>query len=490
MLYSPDPSWGFRSATQAYYDLFPAFFLRRTDPRCAGAWFVAPPLDALESRYRSFGLGLDMIALGRSSHQNDVQWGTKYLPFDDAHGIASTAYGHHWAFFDRIGASSGQPTYAEAIAHVRSEARASPGSAVDAATRTQAAAALVSTQRDFNGRLLYERYGRFLAYYENLEPMPSLPSDWSRAVQTVQVDRSLAVARSVHGRLDGLHLDSTSGMRRWGAADDYDRRHWAAATEPLTFSYDSGLVVERGIFAMYPHIAAMAAFAHARGMFLSANFNADATRTEGYVGADQIDYFGLEQGLANRAAQSGQTVDAFAMLKRTLADDRPISTLDAAIGQKRLSTAQVDARLQQNLFYGIFAGAWNPKVEADGLATKPRWMSEVNADVWDRYTAIFRELDAAGWRPITEARSSNSALWVERYGSLSAKDLHFTLRNETRTAQRATITIVVRALGGGDVSSVTEEITHARPPVARAPGMVRVVVRLPPKTTRVLAVAA
>src|SRR5207248_10272684 len=157
-----------------------------------------------------------------------------------AHGIAATAYGHHWAFFDRVGASTAQPTYEQAIAHVRSEARATTGPTEDASVKTQAEAALASTQRDYNGRLLYERYGRFLAYYENLEPLPSFPSDWPRAVQAVQVDRSLALARGVHGRLDGLHLDSTSGMRRWGAADDYDRRHWAAAIEPLTFSYDSG----------------------------------------------------------------------------------------------------------------------------------------------------------------------------------------------------------------------------------------------------------
>jgi hypothetical protein len=491
VLYSPAPAWGFRAATQAYYDLFPSFFLHRTEARCEGSWFVAPPLNDVERSSGSFGLGLDMVALGRSSHQNRVFWGTRYLPFDQRHGVYSTAYGHHWAFFDPIAsARTPLPTYDAALALVRRQAASRAGTDTQRELRTEASAALRWTQRDVNGRLLYERYGRFLAYYE--DPQPSSSGDWADAVQREQVDVAMATARRDDDVLNGLHLDSTSGMRRWGAADDYDRAHWALASEPLTFSDDTGQVVERGLFEMYPNIAATAAFAHRHGMFVSANFNADATRAGGDVGADLIDYFGLEQGLEARAAH-GQTIDQFAMLKRTLADDRPVSTLDASIGRNRLSAARIDETLQCNLFYGIFAGAWNPAAEADGQARETTWTSSADAGLWARYTPLFRNLDAAGWRPITDATSSNAAVWVERFGSLSARNLFLTLRNDTDSPQLATITIHEDALGGS-IGAVAEVLTGSRlrTTLATAAGgrTVAVAVRIPPRSTRVLRVSA
>ncbi|HEX2267856.1 MAG TPA: hypothetical protein VHI97_06605, partial [Actinomycetota bacterium] len=463
---------------------------RRTDPACEGAWFVAPPLEDIERSYRDFGLGLNMVALGKASSQSYSTWGTQYVRWGDDRDIYTSAYGHHWAFYLPIGTSeSPTPSYDQATARLRAVARGSPRDAAGARLRDEARAALRSTARDFNGRRYYERYRNFLAHYQILTPPPGPALDWSAAVRRHQVERALRTAATTGGRLDGLHLDSTSGMRRWGAADDYDRRHWAEATVPLTFSYDSGLVTLRGVLALHEHINDLADYVHSKRMILSANFNADVWRTAGFVGADKIDYFGIEQGLQARANEG--SADPFAMWKRTLAYQRPISTLDARVGKGKLSVASLERQLQQNLFYGIFAGAWDPKVEAEGTETGTEWTDERFAQTWARYTPLFKELARAGWEPVTHARTSDPAVWVERFGSPSRRLLTFTIRNETTIRRPYRLTIDFRALGRGPArgASARERVTDTVLPVSidrtGARGVVSDVV--PPGSTRVVA---
>jgi hypothetical protein len=452
-----DPAWGFRAATQAYYDLFPDAFAVRMPPSCQGAWFVAPPVYGLDPA--AMGLGLDMVALGKAPSQRFDTWGTAYLRWDNAQGVAATAYNHHWAFYQPRPASAGVPAPAQAQASLAAVARSPADGSGGERLREEARAAIASASRDVNGRPYYEVYRDYLAWYQNLDPLPGL--DWTSTVRTEQMDRALRLAAGSGGRLAGIHLDSTSGMRRWGAADDYDPRHWAAATMPLTFSYDSGLPAERGIFPMYGDVVRTADFVHARDMLLSANFNGDEVRALSFVGADRIDYFGLEQGLDDRATPE-MSVDQFAMLKRTMADRRPVSTLDQRAGQGALSLAEVDRRLQENLFYGIFMGAWDGAAEADGRAGTATWTAAPYRALWARYAPWFEQLATAGWEPVTDATSSNATVWVERFGSGSGGVVYLTLHNATGEGQRTAVTVDLDALGLPPGMAAVEEITGAR----------------------------
>lgn len=491
IVYTADPVWGFRSATQRYYDLFPHFFARRTNPACEGAWFVAPPLGSIGRTYLDFGLGLDMIALGKASSQSHATWGLRYIGWDNARHIATTAYTHQWAFYDPVRRGPELP-YQQAIAHLGTEARRRPANDEQRRVRDEAAAALASTARDYNGRLYYERFGDFYAYYQNLDPMPSSDTDWARAVQDQQVERAMALAARASGRLDGIHLDSTSGMRRWGAADDYDRTHWATARVPLTFSYDSGQVVVRGIFPVYGRIGDVASFVRHQRMLLTANFNAAETQTLGFVGADHIDVFGLEQGLTDRA-RPGMSADQFAMIKRTLAYQRPVSTLDHMIGEGKLSPAQIERRLQQNLFYGMFAGAFDAETEADATGTRATWSTPANAKLWAGYAPLIKDVALAGWQPVTDAWSSNPRVWLERFGSLAGGNLHLAIRNETEIAQRFALTIDIRSLRADpskDLRAV-EQITGTTLRLQANPsaGVAILTTSIPAGSTRLLAIS-
>jgi Carbohydrate binding domain len=490
VVFSADPVWGFRSATQRYYDLFPRSFVRRMNPACEGAWFVAPPLGSIGRTYLDFGLGLDMVALGKASSQSHATWGKRYIVWDERRNIASTAYTHQWAFYDPVGRKA-ELTYEQAVARLAEQAGTRPRNEEQERLRNEAAAALASTQRDYNGRLYYERFGSLYAYYENLDALPEADPDWPSAVLEEQVDRAIDLGTTARARLDGIHMDSTSGMRRWGAADDYDRRHWAAARIPLTFSYESGLPVVRGIFPMHDHIRELASFVHDRGMLLTANFNATETQTLGFVGADHIDYFGLEQGLADRA-RPGMSSDQFAMIKRTLAYQRPVSTLDHLIGQGKLGSEEIERRLQQNLFYGMFSGAFDAKTEAEATDDRATWSTSENAKLWALYAPLIKEIAVAGWHPVTDAWSSNSRVWLERFGSLATGDLHLAVRNETGAVQRFSLTVDIASLHADPAKDLraVEEITGVSLGIAanHSGGVAVLTMSVPPRSTRLLAI--
>jgi hypothetical protein len=235
----------------------------------------------------------------------------------------------------------------------------------------------------------------------------------------------------------------------------------------------------------------MARFVRARGMMLTANFNAAETQTLGFVGADHIDFFGLEQGLADRA-RPGMSSDQFAMLKRTLAYQRPVSTLDHLIGQGKLDIEEIERRLQQNLFYGMFAGAFDARTEAEATGREVTWSTPENARLWARYAPLIKQVAVAGWQPVTDAWSSNSRVWLERFGSLATRDLRFAIRNETTTTQRFSLTVDISALHADPAKELraVEEITGVslRIVANRSGGVAVLTMSVPARSTRLLAI--
>ena len=454
VIYTGDAEWGFRSATARYYDIFPQSFVHRTDPAREGIWFQKPPLDQLSESYRDFGLGLNMVALGDDTDQSHSTWGTTYLPWDNERGIYGSAYNHHWVYRGEVGPEK-LPSYKKEIESIKDVASSSPDNHEERRNRDEAVGALRSTAKDINGRFLYEIYRRIPSFYESLDRLPQRPGgmDWESAVLEYQVEHALDLAAGAGARLDGIHLDSTSGMRRWAASDNYNRKHWPFAQTPLTFSYDSAEVTERLIFPIYDHIRRLSRNLHRKGMILTANFNASEARAGGWIGADRIDYFGIERSLTNKT--SGDpfvSVDSFAMLKRTLAYQRPISTLDA-VEDGQVTLSQLEERLKLNLFYGIFSG-----VGGEGT-----W-DEDRAELYGKYTPIFRALVSAGWEPVTYARSSNESVWLERYGDASTGDLHLALRNHSNTIQSYAVTLEPGPEGHCPVSSAQgEELVSGTP---------------------------
>ena len=445
VLFSAEGTWGFRALAERFAAIFPEDFERRTDPAREGAWFVAPPLGSLPGRaYRDFGLGLNMIALGKAPTQSWSEWGRDHVAWSNAREIYASAYTHQWAYYDPIRPSfHGAGGYDRDVADLEGSARGETTLGEDPQRRRdEARAALASTAHDVNGRLLYEIYQRYRAYYQNHDMGPD-GGAWSRAVMAEQIERAIQAASDAGGRLDGIHMDSTSGARRWGAACDFDRRHWVHATIPLTFSYANGEPCQLGILSMYAQIERVSDLVRGRGMILSANFNGGADRALGWLGADRIDYFGIEQGLPDRAGGIDH-VDRLALLKRTLAASRPVTSLDSAIAEGELSPEEIESRLNQSLLYGVFPGAWL-RDENEAGQTEATWSTPANRALFATYSPRFRDLAGAGWEPVTHARCEDSAVWVERFGS--SPEVFLTIRNETDVGRVCALAADPGALG-------------------------------------------
>lgn len=455
VLYPSDADWGYRAAVDTYTQVFPRAFERRTDVAREGGWVGWFDRTRLADTWDDFGLGLHMVALHTGNDGGDTNWGAEFLPWDNERGIYTTAYNHHWGYKHRNLDDPQVPTYETEIDRIRADAAIAPDSSEELRRRDRSVATLNSGARDINGRYLFARYRGFLQHYENLNPLDGA-LDWRTVSRRHQVEPALAEADRVGATLDALHLDSVSGMRRWGAADDYDTSHWANAANGLTFSYDSGRVVDRLALGVADQVRSVSELAHGRGMFLSANFNGSDARSAAWFGAQAIDYFGLERGLPEKAGPANDpytTVDGYALFKRVLASQRPISTIDPDCDS--YPREELARRFQQTLLYGIYLGC-------GGAST---WRPEQQA-VFAEFAPLLREVNAAGWEVVTAARSSDPALLVERFGTLPEDGgVWFAVHNPTDVAREYDVQVEPSATGGLAASAMTAEDRVSGSPV-------------------------
>jgi hypothetical protein len=131
VLYRFDPRWGFRSALQKYYDLFPQHFTKRVTRE--GVWMPFTDIASVPG-FDDFGFAF--------------QEGASNVAFDDQHGIASFVYVEpmsHWLAMPR----DVPRTYDSALSVLNKDLAGARGK--DAAE--MAAATLTSGIENADGRL-------------------------------------------------------------------------------------------------------------------------------------------------------------------------------------------------------------------------------------------------------------------------------------------------------------------------------------------------
>ena len=440
-LYRSDPSWGFRGATQKFYDINPGDFTKFPDPegKLEGHLFFNPDLNALDpngladgDQSKDFGLGVNIVGLGYNGN-----WGATNLRWGDLRDYPTAAYIHMWGDFRQKCAGGGSDcavlTYAQMVDALQDDATNHPNPRV----RAESYSALRSAIRDYNQRIRYD--GRYTEYRIFMGPDPDEPgtTNWVDVINTYMRDAAMDAAADAEGTLDAIYSDSTSGFRQWGLVSDYDRGHWSIADSPLMFDYNTGLVAQRGHFNNYEQLKRLRDWANARDMFVSFNFNADEVTEGGYLGGDMSDHFLIEKGLPDRTfPEWGTTVDSFAMLKRTIAGQRPLSSTDQLGCKVGHPITDIRFRVQQSLFYGIYYGPcrWE----------ETSWWSSGHRALFKLYAPYFKRLGKAGWEPITNARSSTGYLRMERFGRFRDDDLNFTLRNESTSTRAGNLVIKLK----------------------------------------------
>jgi hypothetical protein len=93
----------------------------------------------------------------------------------------------------------------------------------------------------------------------------------------------------------------------------------------------------------------------------------------------------------------------------------------------------VEKYMKRSLAYGMFPGFFSHNASQGHYFTRPQ-LYERDRDLFKKYVPLCKLVAEAGWEPVTQAHSSDSRVYVERFG-----EKLFTVFNDS--AEQRTVTI-------------------------------------------------
>ena len=403
-LYRVDPEWGFRAAMDA-------FARRHLD------WFNSPRSLSSYADYERGSYGSPEGAQQVLTDDHNNVFTAEYLVADAPLTIAPV--------------SQPRPTYTQTVARVQ-EFLQSPA----IAERVLAQAITRSVALADNGDWQIKRVGEFewamgqwqAVWYTSVDP--DIDEGWGPAQWDWNVSRTLSATEAIGAVLDGVLVDNFLSV----PGVDLRPEHLALTDAPLTYdasSYRPGVhnMVNNGEYLVWLRRQMRD---RGRGdMAIAINFWGLATPNSL---APYVDVLGGE-GESKRNPEinwNPRILD----YRRAIAYHKLQSWTN---GEANLSVADVQAYVAQALFYGIFP---TRKETATG------WESGAD-DVLAQAKQLQRRYAAAGWEPLTYARSGDEEVWIERFGDPPTRPagLYFTIYNPTDITRTTTVTIETTPLG-------------------------------------------
>jgi len=206
--------------------------------------------------------------------------------------------------------------------------------------------------------------------------------------------------------------------------DDHNREHFQYADVPLTFSRETRKPVLFGGQVDYEFTKWLALRLRKEGMFIMTNSGPGVNLPRI---APWLDMVGAGETSADQP-------DSYYAMVRSTIYRKPTSFGDSQIG--RDSAEVVERKFRKCLLFAISPGAFgfqrNPGIRA----------------VFKEFTPYVKLLGGAGWEPVTYAWSSDSRVYVERFGQLSK--LYFSLYNTADADADVELTVDAAALGRGE----------------------------------------
>lgn len=453
-LTATEAPWGFRAAARRYQQLQPDAFRRRASAE--GIWM--PFTDPAKIQNASdFGIAY---------HEGDNS-----LKSDDERGILSFRYTEpmtHW-----LAMPPEMPrTYENALALLRKHAEGGKP-----AEQSAARATLNSGTRDPSGRFNLEfrnepwANGAVFVLDPNpaLPATPEQPTKASLSYTPEMADRMYRPDRP-EGMQDGEYLDSLEG---WADSQDYDPAHLAACPYPLPFTTDTRRPVLPQWYSTYDLTRFMSVDLHRRGKLLMAN----STPVRFSVYAPLLDVMGIEVNWLWADGTWHPDADDVFNLRRTMCGSKPYLLLQNT-NYERFTPKYVEKYFQRCAFYAVF-----PSVFSADAATHPYWedpkLYNRDRSLFRKYIPVIRRLSASGWEPVTNARSSDPGVWVERYGAGL-----FTVFNPTPQARETRLTL--EAPLPGKTTSASELFSGQNIRIEGTPGKSVVTLRLEPEACAVV----
>ncbi len=455
LTYSIDAVWGFRSAAERYYALFPEYYQRRLKKE--GIWMPFTPVNEVK-RAEDFGFAIFETHRDTKTAIGGVQQPAWVAA--ESLGVATFQYTEPWDI--QIAVDPAGLRYEDA-ARV---AERTPG---DGPQISHSAA--------------YDEHGQWIA---RLISAPWFNPPWAISYTTSAVPDASDQSRYAHvvhreidpalaDGLDGIYFDSLEFF--WHYDLDYRAEHVAASADVLTFSASasSPRPAVWNYASQHAMMRDVCSRLHAGGKLSMGN---------GYswipFAVSELDILGTEFSWL-MAAEEKESVSAF---RRTSCGQKPVVLLlNEGLYSGAFSEPPHDGYRQyfeESLLYGLY-----PSFFSADASNNPYWTNPAAYDVgrpfFKKYVPIIREVNSQGWQPVTLARVNNSGVRLERFDKPGDGVAYFTIRNVSSETIRNCTVAFDPALGA---AATVEEIVHNALVVREPPGQVSLT--LAPRTTYVL----
>jgi len=272
--------------------------------------------------------------------------------------------------------------------------------------------------------------------------------------------------------LGGVYLDC---FPCWSGTRNYRREHFAYTDTPLVFDSESR-VCQYLSFAQLEFARAAAErlwpqgkLVMAAGMMESFPWNAP------WVDVDAI------EAHWDAGGKFAPDPDWAQCIRRVLCYQRPI-ILYLYTEDCDVTPELVELYLKRCAAYALFPSLAQSKF---GGKVAPYWDTPelYNRDrpLWRKYLPVIKALSAAGWEPITYARSGNPKVYVERFGR-PGRPLYLTVYNDSDQGQLVRLSLDPVGLGLTPATRITEvlggepwPLTNGQPqPLTMRPNDVKV----------------
>ncbi|MBC7327761.1 hypothetical protein H5T87_06565 [bacterium] len=418
LIYTADPEWGFRSALQKYYEIFPQFFLKRVKKE--GGWYVWGNMkDTPEAKEAGF-----MFHWGPG--------GVDAVHYDNQAGFYALQYIECALYQESLGDFKEAPPYEEALRRLELAGRSDEATLalLDKLSYTGGSGLFGQMPRKEYFQRISKAVLNSLLWDENDKPIclignfpwigdsgwgaifpcnldPDIPDGYGRFDMDSSLKSAFEFYESHNAHLNGIALDSYGGY-----GDDkrinYRREHFKYADFPLTFSLKDRRPVIPQYFSIIEWTRELSRRVHPKGLILMANCAWGHAPAFLIFAAPYLDVFGAEAPY--------QPDPRFI---RTIAYHKPCTDLPYS--------PRPEWELKFHLLYGIFPGHGN------------------DLNLMKKYNPFLQALTKAGWEPITYAYTDNENILIERFGR--GKELYFSIHNQSDENQKFSLSIELEKLG-------------------------------------------
>ncbi|MHC4424476.1 MAG: hypothetical protein ACYSYV_00095 [Planctomycetota bacterium] len=413
------PKWGFRAALARYYEIFVGYFRCRTPEQ--GLWMPFAKISDVND-WRDFGF--------------KFKEGTNETGWDDEHRITTFRYTEPMTWWMPMPEEIPR-TLEAALA----EARRLADEKADPRAKALFTSGFHDQRGQFPARLRDTPWCNGAVW--SINSMPNVKGEITDFKNKWNPKRREGLnGLQPNGGLDGEYIDSSEGY----VTDELDfrREHFAIAETPLTFSLDSRKVaVFRGLI-IFEYARAIARDVHAMDKLMMAN----STPYRLCWLAPLLDVMGTETNW-NPSRIWRPMSDSDLLYRRALCKGKPYCFLMNTRFED-FSHKLTEKYMKRSLAYGMFPGFFSHNASQGHYFTRPE-LYERDRDLFKKYVPLCKLVAEAGWEPVTLAHSSDSRVFVERFG-----DRFFTVFNDSAKRRTATITLERKATGAA------RELTRGR----------------------------